>query len=147
VVCLIDPVGAVYACPFAIHDNFYAGNILEDGGFEKVWQNSELFNELRSPQTSGACTSCEFFDSCRGGCMAAKFFTGLPMDGPDPECVQGYGESALAGERTVPAASQDHSRTTPARNQPVMLTLSRRADLVAPPVSACAENPLAGFTP
>ena len=23
--------------------------------------------------------------------MAAKFFTGLPMDGPDPECVQGYG--------------------------------------------------------
>ena len=147
VVCLIDPVGAVYACPFAIHDNFYAGNILEDGGFERVWQNSELFNELRSPQTSGACTSCEFFDSCRGGCMAAKFFTGLPMDGPDPECVQGYGESALAGDRTVPAASQDHSRTTPARNQPVMLTLSRRADLVAPPVSACAENPLAGFTP
>ena len=28
--------------------------------------------------------------------MAAKFFTGLPMDGPDPECVQGYGEQALA---------------------------------------------------
>jgi mycofactocin radical SAM maturase len=147
VVCLIDPVGAVYACPFAIHDNFYAGNILTDGGFEKVWQNSELFNDLRSPQTSGACTSCEFFDSCRGGCMAAKFFTGLPMDGPDPECVQGYGEFALAGDRTIPAASQDHSRTTPARNQPVMLTLSRRDDLVAPPVSACAESPLAGFTP
>lgn len=147
VVCLIDPVGAVYACPFAIHDNFYAGNILEDGGFEKVWQNSELFNELRSPQTSGACTSCEFFDSCRGGCMAAKFFTGLPMDGPDPECVQGYGESALAGDRTVPAASQDHSRTTPGRNQPVMLRLGRREDLAAPPVSACAEGPLAGFRP
>jgi hypothetical protein len=32
--------------------------------------------------------------------MAAKFFTGLPLDGPDPECVQGYGESALARERT-----------------------------------------------
>ena len=28
--------------------------------------------------------------------MAAKFFTGLPLDGPDPECVQGYGETALA---------------------------------------------------
>ena len=25
VVCLIDPVGDVYACPFAIHDNFLAG--------------------------------------------------------------------------------------------------------------------------
>ncbi len=116
VVCLIDPVGGVYACPFAIHDNFYAGSIVTDGGFEKVWQNSELFNDLRSPQTSGACTKCEFFDSCRGGCMAAKFFTGLPMDGPDPECVQGYGEAALSAGRTVPSASQDHSRIMPARN-------------------------------
>jgi hypothetical protein len=28
--------------------------------------------------------------------MAAKFFTGLPLDGPDPECVLGHGERALA---------------------------------------------------
>ncbi len=27
--------------------------------------------------------------------MAAKFFTGLPLDGPDPECVKGHGEAAL----------------------------------------------------
>ena len=27
VVCLIDPVGDVYACPFAIHDSFLAGNV------------------------------------------------------------------------------------------------------------------------
>ena len=29
VVCLIDPVGDVYACPFAIHDKFLAGNLLD----------------------------------------------------------------------------------------------------------------------
>ena len=79
--------------------------------------------------------------------MAAKFFTGLPLDGPDPECVQGYGEQALAGARVVPAASQDHSKTAPTRNQPVMLTLSRREDMDAAPVTACASNPLAGYTP
>ena len=83
--------------------------------------------------------------------MAAKFFTGLPLDGPDPECVQGYGELALAGERTIPAQGQDHSRRKPTRNQPVLLQLSRRDDVLvspaAPPVSACAEHPLAGFTP
>ncbi|MFI5428834.1 SPASM domain-containing protein [Aeromicrobium sp. UC242_57] len=146
VVCLIDPIGDVYACPFAIHDNFLAGNILADGGFETVWQRSELFTELPVTADIGACTSCQFFDACRGGCMAAKFFTGLPMDGPDPECVQGYGEAALAaGDRVIPAQSQDHSKKNPTRNQPVMLTLSRRSDLEAPPVSACAENPLAGF--
>ena len=32
VVCLIDPVGDVYACPFAIHSEFLAGNLLRDGG-------------------------------------------------------------------------------------------------------------------
>jgi mycofactocin radical SAM maturase len=142
VVCLIDPVGDVYACPFAIHEDFLAGNLLADGGFQRVWQSSELFTDLRSPQTGGACTKCEFFDSCRGGCMAAKFFTGLPLDGPDPECVQGYGEQALADVRTIPATSQDHSKSAPTRNQPVMLQLRSR-----PPVSACAESPLAGFDP
>ncbi|MFW0795535.1 mycofactocin radical SAM maturase [Gordonia sp. CPCC 205515] len=135
VVCLIDPVGDVYACPFAIHENFLAGNITTDGGFQQIWQNSDLFLELREPQNAGACTKCAHFDACRGGCMAAKFFTGLPLAGPDPECVQGYGEELLAGERTKPSANKDHSRGTP-------LTLMTR-----PPSKSCDENPLAGFTP
>src|SRR5689334_17854282 len=75
VVCLIDPVGDVYACPFAIHDEFLAGNVVERG-FEAVWRRSPLFERLRAPQSAGACATCSFFDSCRGGCMAAKFFTG-----------------------------------------------------------------------
>ncbi|GIH78183.1 mycofactocin radical SAM maturase [Planobispora longispora] len=137
VVCLIDPIGDVYACPFAIHDRFHAGNLLSAGGFAQVWRESELFTELRSPQTSGACTGCAFFDSCRGGCMAAKFFTGLPLDGPDPECVQGHAADALAAAgRTVPRPSQDHSRRVPVQIGP------RPA---APPVRACAESPLAGL--
>src|ERR1700733_8672358 len=73
VVCLIDPVGDVYACPFAIHDSFLAGNVRDPGGFQHVWRESELFLELREPQTGGICTRCQHFDSCRGGCMAAKF--------------------------------------------------------------------------
>ena len=118
-VCLIDPVGDVYACPFAIHENFLAGNVRDAGGFETVWKTSELFTDLRKPDTGGACKSCGFYDSCRGGCMAAKFFTGLPMDGPDPECVQGYGEAALTSlgaspAVAVPRPSVDHShRTSP----------------------------------
>jgi mycofactocin radical SAM maturase len=145
VVCLMDPVGDVYACPFAIHDEFLAGNVA-DGGFQHVWRTSPLFSELRSPQTGGACASCGHYDSCRGGCMAAKFFTGLPLDGPDPECVKGYGEQALAVPRTIPAGSQDHSRAANTRNQPVLLTLLTRRP-AAPPVSACAGSPLAGFVP
>jgi mycofactocin radical SAM maturase len=140
VVCLIDPVGDVYACPFAIHDNFLAGNCRGDGGFTRVWRESELFASLRHPQTGGACSACSAFDACRGGCMAAKFFTGLPLDGPDPECVKGHGEAALAtaDPATAPRPSADHSH----RTRPVPVTIGRRR----PPDRACDENPLAGFT-
>ena len=64
-----------------------------------------------SPQTGGACQSCSAYDSCRGGCMAAKFFTGLPLDGPDPECVNGHGDQALAAvdQTAKPRPSLDHS--------------------------------------
>ena len=33
VVCLIDPIGDVYACPFVIHDEFKAGIVRDAGGF------------------------------------------------------------------------------------------------------------------
>ena len=61
--------------------------------------------------------------------MAAKFFTGLPLDGPDPECVEGYGAPALEAQREVPRARVDHSRT-------VMLTLAK------PPSKPCNESPI-----
>jgi hypothetical protein len=62
--------------------------------------------------------------------MAAKFFTGLPLDGPDPECVLGNGESLLSklSDRAVPQPSADHSRRRPRR-----------------PISPCEPSPLAGF--
>jgi mycofactocin radical SAM maturase len=132
VVCLIDPVGEVYACPFAIHENFLAGNVRQPGGFETVWRESSLFGDLREPQTGGACRACGSFDSCRGGCMAAKFFTGLPLDGPDPECARGHGEAALAaiqpGQARAPRPAADHS------HRAVPVTIGRRP---------CDESPLA----
>jgi mycofactocin radical SAM maturase len=110
VVCLVDPVGDVYACPFVIDRQFLAGNVREDGGFPRVWRESALFSSLREPQSAGACASCGSFDACRGGCMAAKFFTGLPLDGPDPECVHGHGETALEARAGRPRSVVGHSK-------------------------------------
>jgi mycofactocin radical SAM maturase len=133
VVCLIDPIGDVYACPFVIHDEFKAGSVRDEGGFARVWKHSDLFTELREPQSAGACASCGSYDACQGGCMAAKFFTGLPLDGPDPECVSGHGEaallaaSALDGSIQAPRPMMDHSKparaTAPER---VPVTIGRR---------------------
>ncbi len=124
VVCLIDPLGDVYACPFVLHDDFRAGNVLDAGGFTKVWRNSELFTTLREPESAGACSSCGSYDACQGGCMAAKFFTGLPLDGPDPECVSGHGEELLSattasGTTVAPKPSNDHSRPVSLTRKPV----------------------------
>ncbi len=117
IVCLIDPIGDVYACPFVIHDNFLAGNVRDTGGFAHVWKESDLFTELREPQSAGACASCGSYDACQGGCMATKFFTGLPLDGPDPDCVFGSADEALAGvaDGAVPRPTQDHSKPVPVR--------------------------------
>jgi mycofactocin radical SAM maturase len=176
VVCLIDPVGDVYACPFAIHDAFKAGNVRDPGGFADVWRSSQLFADLRRPQKGGACSGCSAFGTCRGGCMAAKFFTGLPLDGPDPECVKGHADAAVAavaatrgtsgtsGTSPLPRPGQDHShrtapaspptvaaRTRPAARtgpgvRPVPVTIGRSAPTSSRAVSACEDDPLAGFT-
>jgi mycofactocin radical SAM maturase len=150
VVCLIDPVGDVYACPFAIHDDFLAGNVRSPGGFTAVWRRSPLFAELRAPQTGGACTACSAYDACRGGCMAAKFFTGLPLDGPDPECVKGNAEPALAavGRGQAPRPTADHSHRTvrAPRPRPVPVSIGWGPPAAAaPPDRACDTSPLAGF--
>jgi mycofactocin radical SAM maturase len=112
VVCLIDPVGDVYACPFVIHREFLAGSVRDPGGFANVWRESALFEQLRLPASPGACASCGSYDACQGGCMAAKFFTGLPLDGPDPECVNGHGERELllVAAGSAPKPTADHSR-------------------------------------
>ncbi|MGV9823098.1 mycofactocin radical SAM maturase [Nocardia xishanensis] len=146
VVCLIDPVGDVYACPFAIHDQFLAGNVRNPGGFETVWRTSELFTELRQPQSAGACSSCSAYDACQGGCMAAKFFTGLPLDGPDPECVRGNAELALAAvgtQGTRPAPDKDHSRRSGKPNRAVGLGMPSTLKIPTASSRACDTSPLA----
>jgi len=126
VVCLIDPVGDVYACPFVLHEQFKAGSVRDAGGFTQVWRSSDLFTSLREPGSAGACASCGSYDACQGGCMAAKFFTGLPLDGPDPECVQGHGEAALlaAAGTGRPMVGAGHSHSAGVRNAPVFVPLS-----------------------
>jgi len=112
VVCLVDPLGDVYACPFVMHPDFRAGSVRDPGGFAHVWRRSEMFAQLRQPVAGGACNACDAFGTCRSGCMAAKFFTGLPLSGPDPECVLGHGEKALAkvGAGTAPSPGDGHSK-------------------------------------
>jgi hypothetical protein len=101
--------------------------------------------------------------------MAAKFFTGLPLDGPDPECVRGFGQEALAvvDAAAAPRPAGDHSHRTATaqraggarrRSEPVPVSIGQRpTETLEPglpmtgrrtaPAHACDQNPLAGFVP
>jgi mycofactocin radical SAM maturase len=129
VVCLVDPLGDVYACPFVMHPEFRAGTVLSSGGFREVWEQSPLFLGLREPSDGGSCNACGSYSVCHGGCMAAKFHTGLPLDGPDPECVLGHGEALLAGVAPADRPDSGPGHSTPGgrgRSVPVTLATTRR---------------------
>jgi mycofactocin biosynthetic radical S-adenosylmethionine protein MftC len=87
-VCCVDPMGGVYACPFLLLPQQYAGNVRQPGGFTAVWNDSALFSRIRQQVQAGLeCQSCPAFSSCHGGCMAVKISLGISPDLPDPDCI------------------------------------------------------------
>ncbi len=110
VVCLIDPIGDVYACPFVIHETFKAGNV-RDYPLIQIWRDSKTFKELRRNTEPKSCSTCPALTSCQGGCLATKFFSGFSFDDPDPECVLGNGSKILS--RISTSIVPDLSRSRP----------------------------------
>ncbi len=68
-IAFIDCFGNVKPCSYF---PLSAGNIFEKG-FRKIWEESELFNDLRDfPRYKGRCGSCEYLKVC-GGCRARAY--------------------------------------------------------------------------
>jgi radical SAM protein with 4Fe4S-binding SPASM domain len=64
----ITPEGDLTPCPFI---PVSVGN-LRQTGFDRLWNESPILNELRSPRLKGKCGDCEFEVLC-GGCRARPF--------------------------------------------------------------------------
>jgi radical SAM protein with 4Fe4S-binding SPASM domain len=68
-ICLITVDGDVLPCSYFPKS---AGNVLEQS-FKDIWENSELFRELRDfKKYKGRCGSCEYVNVC-GGCRARAY--------------------------------------------------------------------------
>jgi len=68
-ICLIDVDGNVLPCSYF---NLPAGNVREKS-FREIWENSDLFKDLRDfKKYKGRCGSCEFVNVC-GGCRARAY--------------------------------------------------------------------------
>jgi mycofactocin radical SAM maturase len=87
IVCCVDPLGEVYACPFMLAPEFSGGNVRQPGGFAGVWHNAPLFAHLREWEVGGNCQACHAYAQCHGGCIAVKHFMGYALDDPDPDCI------------------------------------------------------------
>lgn len=82
-VCFVSHRGEVFPCGYLPVE---AGNIRRQP-FREIWQNSPLFNELRSPELlGGKCGVCEFNKVC-GGCRARAYGTTQQYLGEEPFCT------------------------------------------------------------
>jgi len=80
--CRVTPDGKLTACPYMPK---VAGD-LRQSAFAEVWNDSELFRDLRSQRPEGHCGQCEYRVTC-GGCRARAYAeTGNHM-ASDPGCV------------------------------------------------------------
>jgi radical SAM protein with 4Fe4S-binding SPASM domain len=79
--CRIMPDGGVTPCPYM---PFVAGN-LRQRSFVDLWQESQVFEDLRDPQLGGRCGPCEFSKIC-GGCRCRAYATYGDYLAEDPAC-------------------------------------------------------------
>jgi MoaA/NifB/PqqE/SkfB family radical SAM enzyme len=57
IVCCVDPVGEVYACPFLLAPEFSAGNVRQPGGFTGVWRTAPLFAHCATGRWAGVASN------------------------------------------------------------------------------------------
>ena len=80
--CIL-PNGEVHPCPYL---PINLGNIKNDGGFRKIWQENKVLKDLRSMQFKGKCAICEFKTLC-SGCRATAFHQSAgDYMAEDPNC-------------------------------------------------------------
>lgn len=82
-VCFISRIGDVQPCGYL---PVKVGNILESD-FKDIWENSEVFNNLRDVKTlEGKCGACGYRKLCQGCRARAYAETGNYLS-EDPDCI------------------------------------------------------------
>lgn len=80
--CCILPNGDVHPCPYL---PLKLGNVRQDN-FTSIWDNNEVFKQLRSLNFKGKCGDCAHKEIC-SGCRARAFYYSGDYMGEDPECA------------------------------------------------------------
>lgn len=101
-VCFISHEGEVYPCGYL---PVIAGDLRKQT-FRDIWENSQVFHELRDTNNlKGKCGCCEFRNVCMGCRARAYAATGDFMD-EEPSCVYQPHTPSLCKETPEPAGSR-----------------------------------------
>ena len=101
-VCFISHEGEVYPCGYL---PVIAGDLRKQT-FRDIWENSQVFHELRDTNNlQGKCGCCEFRNVCMGCRARAYAATGDFMD-EEPFCVYQPHTPSLRKQTPEPAASR-----------------------------------------
>jgi AdoMet-dependent heme synthase len=99
-VCFISHEGEVYPCGYL---PVIAGDLRKQT-FIDIWNNSQVFHELRATNNlKGKCGCCEFRNVCMG-CRARAFAATGDMMDEEPFCVYQPRTPSLKKEETEPAS-------------------------------------------
>lgn len=81
--CFVSSIGEVYPCGYL---PALAGSIKEQS-FSDVWENSQVFNDLRDPsRLKGKCGDCEYNKVC-AGCRARAYVATGDYLAEEPYCI------------------------------------------------------------
>ena len=117
VVCLIDPVGDVYACPFVIHDEFLAG---QRPRRRRVHRGVATFRPVHLPPRArepGGVHQLRQLRRLPGRVHGVEVLRRARSHRPGPGVREGRGRAAAGGDRRRVAGPSCRARrsTTPAR--------------------------------
>jgi AdoMet-dependent heme synthase len=83
----IGPTGQVAACTyFHPFPELAVGNVNVQS-LEDIWNNEDVFEKFRNvTDIKGKCRTCDYLNSCRGGCFALTYALTKEIGVPDPFC-------------------------------------------------------------
>ena len=81
----INPCGDISFCVCLDVPEFYLGNIRQDS-LSDVFQNSQICDMMRHPESHGICNDCSNVMTCGGGCRVAAYAITGRLDGQDESC-------------------------------------------------------------
>lgn len=86
----INSMGDFAPCPYGAVAGLYGGNVLKSK-LSYIWNDSELFNEIRQYKNNDKCNSCSNWSACKGGCKVSSYTYYGSLLAPDSLCPKNEG--------------------------------------------------------